>query len=30
MRLFDAIIAANHRALNGDQRAGLHLADYAV
>jgi carbonic anhydrase len=29
MRLFDAIIDANHRALNGDQSAGLHLADYA-
>src|SRR5271170_1739812 len=29
MRLFDAIISANHRALNGDQSAGLHLADYA-
>jgi carbonic anhydrase len=29
MRLFDAIIDANHRALNGDQKAGLHLADYA-
>jgi carbonic anhydrase len=29
MRLFDAIINANHRALNGDQSAGLHLADYA-
>jgi carbonic anhydrase len=28
MRLFDAIINANHRALNGDQSAGLHLADY--
>src|SRR5271170_7338509 len=28
MRLFDAIINANHRALNGDQSAGFHLADY--
>jgi carbonic anhydrase len=30
MRLFDAIIDANHRALKGDQSAGLHLADYAA
>lgn len=29
MRLFDAIIDANHRALSGDQRAGLHVVDYA-
>jgi len=29
MRLFDAIIDANHRALTGDARAGLHLADFA-
>jgi len=29
MRLFDAIIDANHRALNGDQSAGIHVADYA-
>jgi carbonic anhydrase len=29
MRLFDAIISANRRALNGDQSAGIHLADYA-
>jgi carbonic anhydrase len=29
MRLFDAIIEANHRALDGDKSAGLHVADYA-
>jgi carbonic anhydrase len=29
MRLFEAIIDANHRALAGDQSAGLHPADYA-
>ena len=29
MRLFDAIIDANHRALNGDKSATLHLLDYA-
>jgi carbonic anhydrase len=29
MRLFDAIIEANHRALDGDKGAGLHVADYA-
>ena len=29
MRLFDAIIDANHRALDGDQSAGIHVADYA-
>jgi len=29
MRLFDAILDANHRALGGDARAGLHVADYA-
>jgi len=28
MRLFDAIISANHRALKGDRSAGFHLADY--
>lgn len=29
MRLFDAIITANHRASNGAQSAGFNLADYA-
>jgi carbonic anhydrase len=29
MRLFDAIIDANHRALDGDKTAGFHLTDYA-
>src|SRR6266436_6010114 len=29
MRLFDAIIDANHRALAGDENAGLHPADFA-
>ena len=29
MRLFEAIIDANHRAAAGDQSAGLHPADYA-
>jgi carbonic anhydrase len=29
MRLFDAIIDANHRALAGDNKAGLHVADFA-
>jgi len=29
MRLFDAILDANHRALAGDPSAGLHVADYA-
>lgn len=29
MRLLDAVIDANHRALAGDQKAGLHPADYA-
>lgn len=29
MRLFEAIVEANHRALAGDQTAGLHLKDYA-
>jgi len=29
MRLFEAIIDANHRALAGDQRAGLHPAEFA-
>jgi len=28
MRLFEAIIDANHRAVAGDQNAGLHPADY--
>jgi len=28
MRLFDAILNANHRALKGDKSAGLHLGDY--
>src|SRR5713101_6350323 len=28
MRLFEAIIDANHRAVAGDQTAGLHPADY--
>ena len=28
MRLFDAIINANHRALKGDKSAGFHLGDY--
>jgi carbonic anhydrase len=28
MRLFEAIIEANHRALAGDQSAGLHPADF--
>ena len=28
MRLFDAIISANHRALKGDRSAGFHLGDY--
>src|SRR5438034_4086054 len=28
MRLFEAIIDANHRALAGDQEAGLHPADF--
>lgn len=30
MRLFDAILDANHRALTGDQTAGIHLGDYAA
>lgn len=30
MRLLEAIIDANHRALDGDARAGLHVADYAA
>jgi len=30
MRLFDVIVDANHRAVAGDARAGLHLADYAM
>ena len=29
MRLFEAIIDANHRALAGDTNAGLHPADFA-
>lgn len=29
MRLFEAIIDANHRAIGGDQSAGLHPADFA-
>jgi carbonic anhydrase len=29
MRLFEAIIDANHRALAGDAKAGLHPADFA-
>jgi carbonic anhydrase len=29
MRLFEAIIDANHRALSGDPSAGLHPADFA-
>ena len=28
MRLFEAIIDANHRALAGDQSAGLHPAEF--
>ena len=30
MRLFDAILDANHRALNGDKTAGVHVADYTT
>jgi carbonic anhydrase len=30
MRLFEAIIDANHRALRGDANAGLHVANYAA
>ena len=29
MRLFEAIVDANHRALAGDAAAGLHVADFA-
>jgi hypothetical protein len=29
MRLFEAILDANHRAVAGDASAGLHPADYA-
>src|SRR5213594_3398981 len=29
MRLFEAIIDANHRALAGDKTAGLHPSEYA-
>ena len=28
MRLFEAIIDANHRAVAGDKEAGLHPADF--
>jgi carbonic anhydrase len=28
MRLFDAILDANHRAIAGDDRAGVHVADF--
>ena len=30
MRLFEAILEANHRALAGDPSAGLHVADYTT
>ncbi len=30
MRLFEAMVDANHRALAGDTAAGLHLADFAA
>src|SRR5437764_1065443 len=29
MRLFEAILDANHRALTGDESAGLHLKNFA-
>ena len=29
MRLFEAIIDANHRAVAGDKEAGLHPGDFA-
>ena len=29
MRLFEAIIDANHRAVDGDASAGLHPADFS-
>jgi carbonic anhydrase len=29
MRLFDAILDANHRAVGGDRAAGVHVADFA-
>ena len=29
MRLFEAVIEANHRAVAGDQKAGLHPAEFA-
>jgi carbonic anhydrase len=29
MRLFEAIINANHRAIAGDEHAGIHPADFA-
>lgn len=29
MRLFEAIVEANHRALQGDPKAGIHPADFA-
>ncbi len=28
MRLFEAIIDANHRAINGDENAGVHPSEY--
>jgi hypothetical protein len=28
MRLFDAILDANHRAIAGDSAAGVHVADF--
>src|SRR5579871_3903043 len=28
MRLFEAIVDANHRAVAGDAKAGLHVADF--
>ena len=30
MRLFEAIVEANHRALAGDEKAGLHVEEFAV
>ena len=30
MRLFDAILDANHRAVAGDSTAGVHVADFAA
>ena len=29
MRLFEAIVEANHRAMAGDEKAGLHVEDFA-